>query len=91
MSNSPKDKDNESSNLKIKNTFKFPNISKMNALCLFRNYIVFYDRNKKSIESVNLDDMNHKVMHFNFPEINMFISNNEFLACILKDGVIYKL
>jgi hypothetical protein len=75
--------------VKLKNQFKFDKISQVAAMCLFRNNIIFY-RNG-NIESINLDDKTHKVMVEDFPEVNLFISNNEFLACILKDGIIYKL
>jgi hypothetical protein len=75
--------------VKLKNSFKFDKISQVSAMCLFRNNIIFY-RNG-NIESINLDDKTHKVMVEDFPDVNLFISNNEFLACILKDGVIYKL
>jgi hypothetical protein len=57
----------------------------------FRNHIIFYNKPSKSIESVNIDDGSHKVMVENFPDVNMFICNNDFLACISKEGVIYKL
>jgi hypothetical protein len=75
--------------VKLKSQFKFNGISSVSAMCLFRNNLIFY-RNR-NIESINLDDQSHKVMVEDFPDVNMFISNNEFLACILKDGVIYKL
>jgi len=77
--------------VKLKSMFKYKGICKMSALAYFRNHIVFYNKDKKSIESVNIEDESHKVLAENFPEVNQFINNNDFLACILKDGVIYKL
>jgi len=77
--------------LKLKNTLKINNISKMNAVTYFRNSIIYYDPDTRRIISVNIEDGSSKTMTENFPEINRFINNNDFLACILKDGVIYKL
>jgi len=82
-------KDNEQ--LKLKTTFKHDDITKYQAVTYFRNQIIYYNTDTKSIESVNIDDKSHKKLIENFPEINMFINNHDFLACILKDGVIYKL
>jgi hypothetical protein len=77
--------------LKLKKTFKIDKISKMSAVCYFRNNIIFYNKQRKTIESVNIEDEKHLTMVENFPDVNMFINNNDFLACILRDGVIYKL
>jgi len=77
--------------VKLKTFFKFENISKMASFCYFRNHIIFYNKDKRTIESVNIEDRSHKIMMEDFPEVNQFINNNDFLACILKDGVIYKL
>jgi len=85
------DNDGSKDYLKLKNSFKYDKISKMASVTYFRNNIIFYNKEKKSIESINLEDRSHKKMVENFPEVNMFINNNDFLACILKDGVIYKL
>lgn len=77
--------------LYLKSCFKWENISRMHAITYFRNHVVFYNIKTGSIESVNIEDRSHKVMIENFPEISQFINNNDFLACILKNGVIYKL
>jgi len=77
--------------LKLKTTIKLPGISKQHSITYFKNNIIYYNKDKKTIEAFNLDDRSHKKMAENFPEINMFICNADFLACILKDGVIYKL
>lgn len=96
---SPSNKDKEAINfdgpykdiLKLKRKFKFDKIASMAALTYFRNHVVFFNSEKKSIEAVNIEDLSHKVMVENFADVNMFISNNDFLACISKEGVIYKL
>jgi len=77
--------------LYLKNCFKYESISRMHSITYFRNHIVFYNIKTSSIESINIEDKSHKIMIENFPEISQFINNNDFLACILKNGVIYKL
>jgi hypothetical protein len=96
---SPSNKDKETINfegpyrdaLKLKRKFKYENLSSMTSVTYFRNHIIFFNSEKKSIESVNIEDGSHKVMVEDFAQVNMFISNNDFLACISKEGVIYKL
>lgn len=77
--------------LYLKSSFKYDNICRMHAITYFRNNIVFYNIKTGCIESINIEDRSHKIMIENFPEISQFINNNDFLACILKNGVIYKL
>jgi hypothetical protein len=77
--------------IKLKISFKYDKISKMAAVTYFRNHVVFYNQDSHSIETVNVEDKSHKVLVEKFPEVSMFINNNDILACILKDGVIYKL
>ena len=83
--------DNSIVSMKLKTTFKFENLTKATAITLFRNQLIFYVKDKKTIETFNLEDGTHKRMVENFNEISQFINNHDFLACILKDGVIYKL
>jgi len=75
----------------LKESIKLPGISKHTAVCYFKNNIIYYNKEKMTIEAFNLEDKTNKKMAENFPELNMFICNSDFLACILKDGVIYKL
>jgi hypothetical protein len=92
--NTPTNKDFDKAfndQLRLKKNIKFDKISKMNAVTYFRNHIVFYNKPMKTVESLSIEDGSHKVMVENFPDINMFICNNDFLACISKEGVIYKL
>ena len=77
--------------LYLKSSFKYDSITRMHSITYFRNNIIFYNIKTYSIESINIEDKTHKVMVENFPEISQFINNNDFLACILKNGVIYKL
>lgn len=90
---SPKDREEGvfKDSLKHKKTLKFDKISQMGAVTYFRSHIVFYNREKKTIESLNIDDGSHKKMVENFPDVNMFICNSDFLSCVTRDGVIYKL
>jgi hypothetical protein len=115
-------------NLKLKKKFYYPNISKIQPLTYFKNHIIFYNQENRSIDGINLEKyemvedikqqneknekikfeinskmindsegvthkpkLKAKVMIENFPEVLMFLNNNECLACILKDGLIYKL
>jgi hypothetical protein len=77
--------------LKLKQSYKFENISRATAITFFRNQLVFYAKDKRTIETFSLEDGTHKRMVENFAEVSQFINNHDFLACILKDGVIYKL
>ena len=77
--------------MQLKKKFRYENITKMHPITFFRNFLIFYNKNSKTIESINIEDNKHKIMVENFPEILMFINNNDILACILRDGVIYKL
>ena len=43
-----------------------------------------------SIEML-IDPPVNKILVENFPDVSLFINNHDCLACILKDGVIYKL
>ena len=113
---------------KLKKKFYFQNISKIQPLTFFKNHIIFYNTDNRSIDAINLDEcvtgeeikefadekdekikfevtskminetdkirdpnMKAKVMVKDFPEVLMFINNTECLACITKDGLIYKL
>lgn len=84
-------KEDNKSQMTLKKSFRFENITKMHPITFFRNYVVYYNKSTKTIESVNIDDKSHKILAEEFPEILMFINNSDILACILKDGVIYKL
>jgi hypothetical protein len=81
----------ETEQLKLKSTFNHDKISSHTAVTYFRNQIIYYNKETACIESLNLEDKSHKKLVENFAEINMFINNHDFLACILKDGVIFKL
>ena len=81
----------EAEQLKIKTTFSQDKISSHLAITYFRNQLIYYNKEKASIESLNLEDRVHKVLVENFADVNMFINNHDFLACILKNGVIFKL
>lgn len=80
-----------SNQLYLKTSFKYENISRMHSLTYFRNHLIYYNIKTSSVEAINLEDNSHKVMIENFAEVSQFINNNDFLACILKNGVIYKL
>jgi hypothetical protein len=102
--------------LRLKKKIYYENISKMNSITYFKNHLIYYNRENRSIEALNLDkepdELNDetmseskdnkitalknkngfkKILAENFPDISLFINNYECLACILKDGVIYKL
>jgi hypothetical protein len=79
--------------LTLKKQFKFPKISKFRAVTLFKKQLIFYNLEKKTIESINLNEekIQPKVLVQNFGEVLSFINNNDCLACIIKDCVIYKL
>ena len=85
------DKANQDKLILIKK-FEIEGIAKNDAVTFFRRYIIYYNISSKSIEGVNIDDsLNKKIFIRDFPDVNMFICNNDFLACILRNGVIYKL
>lgn len=85
----PNSKDNDQ--LKLKTSFKHKGITAGTAVTYFKNQIIYYNKDSKSIESVNVDDQTHNNLVNNFPKVNMFINNHDFMACILNEGVIYKL
>ena len=75
----------------LKKFLKFEGLSKITSICLFRNNIIFYNSQNNTIESISIYDESHRVLIENFPEISQFINNIDYLACILSNGVIYKL
>jgi hypothetical protein len=84
-------KDDAKSQMVLKKSFRYENITKMHPITFFRNFVIFYNKTTRTIESINVEDKTHKKLAENFPEILMFINNSDILACILRDGVIYKL
>lgn len=79
--------------LTLKKQFKLPKISKISAITLFKKQLIYYNKEKNSIESINIheEDLQPKILVENFGEVLSFINNNDCLACIIKDCVIYKL
>lgn len=79
--------------LLLKRKFKLDNISKYRAITMFKKQIIYYNPQSKTIEAINLadEDVQPKVLVDNFVEVLLFINNNDCLACIIKDSVIYKL
>lgn len=79
--------------LALKKKFKFSNISKHKAITIFKKQIIFYNNQMKTIESINIteEEIKSKVLVENFFEVISFINNNDCLACILNNCVIYKL
>jgi hypothetical protein len=79
--------------LKLKKKFNFPGISNSTCLTYFKNNIVLYNKDNKTIDIISLEneELSLKTMIEDFPEVYFFVNNNDILACILKDGVIYKL
>lgn len=79
--------------LVLKKKFKHENISKYKPVTLFKKNIIYYNNDKKTIECIDIgeDEIKTKVLVENFGEVQTFINNNDCLACILKDCVIYKL
>jgi len=79
--------------LTLKKQFKFDKISKFSAITLFKKHLIYYNQEKKTIESININDeeIKPKVLVENFGDVLSFINNNDCLACIIKDCVIYKL
>lgn len=79
--------------LTLKKQFKFDKISKFPAITLFKKQLIYYNQENKSIESINIneEEIKPKVLVENFGEVLSFINNNDCLACIIKDCVIYKL
>ena len=85
--------------LREKKRFVVSEISKVDAIILFKRNVVFYRKNSKTIEGIDIDsniqednkEVEPIIFVKDFPDINIFISNNEMLACIIRNGVIYKL
>jgi len=79
--------------LVLKKQFKFENISKYSAITLFKKNLIFYNKEKKTIECINIneEDIESRVLVENFGDVLSFINNNDCLACIIKDCVIFKL
>jgi hypothetical protein len=85
--------------LREKKRFVVNEISKVDAIILFKRNVVFYRKNSKTIEGIDIDsniqednkEVEPIIFVKDFPDINIFISNNEMLACIIRNGVIYKL
>jgi hypothetical protein len=98
-------------NLKLVKKFYIKDVSQRTSVSYFKNHIIYYNIENKSIEGLSLqndaNNLNTELLEFqskteirengvkifinNFPEVNLFINNYDCLACILKDGVIYKL
>ena len=86
------DKNNPLSFLIKHSSFYIKDISKNDAVTLFRGHIIYYDSLSKSIKAVHIDKPNEiRTLVDNFPSVKMFITNQIFLGCILSNGVIYKL
>jgi hypothetical protein len=79
--------------LKLKQTYNYPGISKIGCLTFFKKTLIYYDYDNRRVEGICLENSELKkvVLIEDFPEISFFINNMEILSCILKDGVIYKL
>jgi hypothetical protein len=79
--------------LKLKKKFNYPGISQFNCITYFKNNLIVYRNETRTIECISLDgdELVSKTMIEDFPEVYFFVNNNDILACILKDGVIYKL
>lgn len=84
-------KDDSNEALQLKKSFVAKGLSKVGAITLFRGFLIYYNNDARTIEGINIEDKTHKVFTDNFPHVHMFISNNDFLACILREGAIYKL
>jgi len=79
--------------LTLKKKFKYENISSFSSITFFKKQIIFYNKEKKTIEAidVNQEEIKTSILVENFGEVLSFINNNDCLACIIKDCVIYKL
>jgi hypothetical protein len=79
--------------LKLKKKFNYPGISQTNCITYFKNHIVTYKPDTKTIDSLSLegDELVAKTMVEDFPDVYFFVNNNDVLACVLKEGFIYKL
>lgn len=71
-----------------------------NAMCLFRDWIIYYNSENKSILGFDIANGSHQILLSDFPSllsydsdviIQKFICNSETLCCILSNGVIYTL
>ncbi len=83
---------NPNDNCSIKSKFKIDNFGPhLSCFALFKNYLVFYNNEHRTIEGINLSDFKRKVFVTEFPEVSFFINNTKILIAILKDGVIYTL
>ena len=58
---------------------------------LFKNYLVYYNKELRTIEGINLEDFSFKIFVSDFPNVSFFINNSKLLLAILRDGVIYTL
>lgn len=92
----PKNKPNQIERLEFDYKAKIAGISKVKAKCFYKNHIIYYDEQIKSIISVNMNKEHGEFLKLNnqvedFPKILFFINNNCCLACITKNGSIYNL